>query len=311
MDIIKVRDAGVIASEINYIKKKTCETMLANSVEIGRLLVEAKQKVPTGEWMKWLSENVSYSQSNANNLMRLYEEYGEKEQIGFFEENRLEIFGTLTPSQALALIPLPYEQRREFIETHDMTETSVRDISAEIKAREEAEEREKKTYNELLEERNHVNGLEDQIFDMKIKIQELTAEIEEKTEREAEKPEQIDLDAERDAIKAGLSAQFEQDKAAAVAEAVAEADEKIKGIEEDYAARLKASEEGHAAEIAKIKAAASADVQRFGVVFENFQREGQTLVSLLGKIEDQSVKEKLRGGMRQVMEAYKERVEKA
>lgn len=303
MDIIEVRDAGVIASEINYIKRRTCETLLANSVEIGRLLVEAKQKVPTGEWMKWLSENVSYSQSNANNLMRLYEEYGEKEQIGFFEENRLEIFGTLTPSQALALIPLPYEQRREFIETHDMDETSVRDISAEIKAREDAEKRAadadrraSEASESLMNEQRYSDSLEEQIEDMKAKIEELTAEIEEKAEREAEKPEQIDLDAERDAIKAELSAQFEQDKAAAVAEAVAGADEKIAKLKED---------------LKKVKAAASADVQRFGVVFENFQREGQTLVSLLGKIEDQSVKEKLRGGMRQVMDAYKERVEKA
>ena len=140
MDEMTVARSGAeIAAEINIIKKQTARVCLSATVEIGRLLVEAKAAVPFGEWGTWLERNVAYSQSTANNIMRLYQEYGEQEQIGFFEENRMEIFGDLTPSQAVALLGLEPAERRRYVETHDMDTVSVRDIQKEIKARQEAE----------------------------------------------------------------------------------------------------------------------------------------------------------------------------
>ena len=140
MDEITVARSGAeIAAEINIIKKQTARVCLSATVEIGRLLVEAKAAVPFGEWGTWLERNVAYSQSTANNIMRLYQEYGEQEQIGFFEENRMEIFGDLTPSQAVALLGLEPAERRQYVEAHDMDTVSVRDIQREVKARQEAE----------------------------------------------------------------------------------------------------------------------------------------------------------------------------
>lgn len=132
--MLAVYEAEEIALEINVIKRRLAqETMLA-AVEIGRLLVRAKEKVPHGMWCDWLAENVAYSQSTANNLMRLYKEYGEQEQIDFFAENRMEIFGNLSQSQAVALLGMPYDKRKEYVQTHDMSETSVRDIEADVAA---------------------------------------------------------------------------------------------------------------------------------------------------------------------------------
>ena len=76
---IVMRDAGVIAREINFIKEQTKRQMLAASMEIGARLCEAKELVGHGEWEKWLCENVDYSQSTANNLMRIYREYGSQQ----------------------------------------------------------------------------------------------------------------------------------------------------------------------------------------------------------------------------------------
>jgi len=35
--------------------------LLSNAVGIGRRLTETKELVPHGEWLKWLTESVSYS----------------------------------------------------------------------------------------------------------------------------------------------------------------------------------------------------------------------------------------------------------
>ena len=131
---IALYEADEIALEINVIKRRLAQETILAAVEIGKLLVKAKEKVPHGMWGNWLSENVAYSQSTANNMMRLYKEYGEQEQISFFSENPMEIFGNLSQSQAVALLGLSYEKRKEYVETHDMENTSVREIEVDVAA---------------------------------------------------------------------------------------------------------------------------------------------------------------------------------
>ena len=65
-----------IASEINFIKEQSGKMLLHNAVEVGRRLTEAKEMIPHGEWLKWLSESVSYSWSTASRLMKIFREYG-------------------------------------------------------------------------------------------------------------------------------------------------------------------------------------------------------------------------------------------
>lgn len=109
---------------------------VANICQIGKLLTEAKSMVGHGGWEKYLEEKVSYSQSTANNFMRLYQEYGE------FGPN-LQTFGNLNPSQALALLALPEGQREEFAEAHDVESMSVRELKARIAAEKELTEQAK------------------------------------------------------------------------------------------------------------------------------------------------------------------------
>ena len=162
---IMLAEADDIALEINVIKRRLAQETLLAACEIGRLLHRAKDKVPHGMWGEWLEENVAYSQSTANNLMRLYREYGEREQLDFFAENRMEIFGNLSQSQAVALLSVPYEKRKEFVETHDMEKTSVRDIEAELAAA-------KADLEAAYAERDKMG---DELFDTKKKLAETDA----------------------------------------------------------------------------------------------------------------------------------------
>lgn len=133
-DITILRTPDVIAAEINTIKRSTAKYVLEQSIEIGRLLCEAKEAVPHGEWGHWLEENCAYSTSNANNLMRIYTEYGESgDQLSFFAENKLELYGDLNRSQAIALLALPPTERAEFVKTNDVPSMSVSELEAKIK----------------------------------------------------------------------------------------------------------------------------------------------------------------------------------
>lgn len=141
MNQVMERTPAVIAGEINYIKRQAQQTLLAASVEIGRKLNEAKALVPHGMWEEWLSENVDYSQSTANNLMRIATEYGDEQVSLFSGKSNSETFAALTYSQAVALFALPMDQREEFVENHDMEDLSTRELKEEIAALKAKEEK--------------------------------------------------------------------------------------------------------------------------------------------------------------------------
>lgn len=141
MNQVMERTPAVIAGEINYIKRQAQQTLLAASVEIGRKLNEAKALVPHGMWEEWLTENVDYSQSTANNLMRIATEYGDEQVSLFSGKSNSETFAALTYSQAVALFALPMDQRQEFVEEHDMETLSTRDLKEEIAALKAKEEK--------------------------------------------------------------------------------------------------------------------------------------------------------------------------
>lgn len=133
-DMTILRTPEVIAAEINTIKRSTAKYVLEQSIEIGRLLCEAKKAVPHGEWGHWLEERCAYSTSNANNLMRIYTKYGESgDQLSFFTENKLELYGDLNRSQAIALLALPPVERAEFVKTNNVPSMSVSELEAKIK----------------------------------------------------------------------------------------------------------------------------------------------------------------------------------
>ena len=146
-ELVEARSCDVIAAEIIGIKKQVEKTvrgvMLTAAMEIGRLLIEAKAVVPFGEWGKWLEENVEYSQTTANDMMRLYTEYRDHQIPLDGGPTNEELFGALAPSKALALLALPKEERREFVQQNDVEEMSVRQLREEIeqiKAEKEAAE---------------------------------------------------------------------------------------------------------------------------------------------------------------------------
>lgn len=235
-NLVISRTQEVIAAEINSIKEQTRKVILYNSIEIGRKLVEAKELVPHGEWGNWLEEAVDYSKSTANNLMKIFEEYGSN-QITLLDDNlKSQAFGNLNYSQAVLLLGLPSEDREKFVEDNKVDEMSTRELKKAIadlkkankekdnalKERDEAIEKLsaleesnrilEETFNEGAEERKALEG----------KVKELEREIEEvKTSKPVET---INVDWEE------ITAEF-QGKMDKLIEEKEDAERKIKELE--------------------------------------------------------------------------------
>lgn len=148
MSNLTSRTPGLIAAEINKIKEDTRRVLIYNSIEIGRKLVEAKELVPHGEWGSWLETEVNYSKSTANNLMKVFEEYG-SEQISLLGDNlKSQAFGNLTYSQAVLLLGVPGEEREKFVEENNVDEMSTRELKKAIEDLKRAENEKQRALKE-------------------------------------------------------------------------------------------------------------------------------------------------------------------
>lgn len=231
-DTAITRTPAHVAADINAVKSHASAVFRAavdegkrSCILIGKLLEEAKSLVPHGEWGAWLQNNVDYSESTAQNLMRCYREFGD-EQIDFFSGvSDADFFSILTQSQMLELLALPKDQRREFVEAH---REEIEDGSLSTRQMREEIDRLKREAAEKDEEIEAANG----------KIKNLTTELDEERKKPAPEPvvqevithqpspEQID--AIRDEIRAEEAKRLSD-----------EHDAHVKSVQSVYNARIK------------------------------------------------------------------------
>ena len=149
-DLDARRTPDLIAAESNDIKARTRTMLLYNSIEIGRRLSEAKLCLPHGEWGKWLETSVDYSQSTANNLMRIFDEYGANQLALFGEtEAKSQALGKLSYTQAVAMLGVPAEEREQFIEEHDVENLTTRELQRLVKELEQEQQAKQKLADDL------------------------------------------------------------------------------------------------------------------------------------------------------------------
>lgn len=116
-----------LASEINLITEQTKQMVLMNFIELGKRLTEAKAMVKHGEWGNWLKERVNYSQRTANNMMKLYAEYGAS---GIASKSQS--IANLSVTQAVALLEIPAEEREKFAEQNNAKDMTIRELKEEL-----------------------------------------------------------------------------------------------------------------------------------------------------------------------------------
>lgn len=139
MNEMNPRTIGMVTQEINQLTAQAQRLILGHAIEIGRRLTEAKQMLSHGEWGKWLKEEIHYSKSSANNMMRIFDAYGSTQMGLFGPEANSQTFGDLEYSKALALLSVPAEGREQFAQEVDAEHISVRQLKAAIQERDAAQ----------------------------------------------------------------------------------------------------------------------------------------------------------------------------
>lgn len=307
-ELVKEEEAEKIAHEINAIKRTTAQNVLASAMEIGRLLCEAKERVPHGAWGAWLRDNVSYSVSNANNMMRLYRERQKMNQIDIFGNNDVNMFEGLSVSQALALLDVPAEERKAFIEENDAANLSVRELQAAIKAKEEAEERERMSVAEAEELRRQNEEMEqavaeanEELFTLKTSAQGLREEERKQLENEWKAKYKAEADKKIEAAKKSADKRLEEARKESAEAARKAADDFEKEKEEIRRAERERAEKESAERICALEGqlrsaavAASPILTEFKVHMEAFQEEYRRMVGLVEQAESEGLPEAAR-----------------
>ena len=123
--------------------------MAGHAVEIGNLLIEAKEQVQHGEWQNWLESNFNLKKSMAYNFMKIAERF-----------SNFHLNGNFNQTQLVEMLALPEGEEENFIAeksaennpVEDMTVKQLREEIKSYKARLETAEQERdgyKTANEL------------------------------------------------------------------------------------------------------------------------------------------------------------------
>lgn len=319
------RTADQVAADINKVKLNLAVAVVVSSIEIGRLLLEAKALVPHGEWGAWLAANVDFSESKAQSLMRRYKEFGDGQIDMITGTSDLDFFSFLSDSQMDALLALPKPERREFVEEHreelESGEMSVRDLKKEIARL--VKENDKKTEDlaraddriaeleesldglgELLDKERNKPAPEPVVQEVIVHrpsdedVDKIRAEVEAKLEAEhREGVESIqnifrekikDLEKERDeALEKAAK------KAKSVNDLMSEK-EKIKADHKAAMDKLNAEHEKKLAELeasykkqAKATAGADPNVMRIQLALEDFKRTVTVVSATLGKMKNE------------------------
>ena len=161
-----IRTAGTVALEIRTLQSQARGIILSYAIEIGRRLEEAKAMLPHGEWGAWLKRELDYSQSAAQNFMKVYREYGDSQQSLFGGVPKSQTFGNLTFSKALSLLAIPDEEERaRFAAENDVEHMTTRELNEALKARNEAQEEAEAAQEEARKLNGEVGRLNEQLAD--------------------------------------------------------------------------------------------------------------------------------------------------
>lgn len=336
-----VRGIETVTSEICVIKDQTQRIVLQSAIEIGRRLIEAKAMVPYGEWGNYLKEQVDFSQSTANNMMKIAEQYGSEQMTIFGLAKDSQTLANLPYTKALKLLAMPAEEREVFVETHDVDSMSTRELEKVIRERDEARQQLQDTCGKLdttQRELAHAQSVQTELQDKLTKAQsdvkaaddeavqnerELKAEIERlkldlEKKQEAEKKAKAKLKELKDnpeipqdvmdRIKAEAETAAKEKSDGEIQKAISVALEKQKAAEQ--AAELARKETEHAAakleDMQKQIKAANTDVAVFKLWFDRVQEDWNRMQGALLKVasNDSDTAEKLRVAVSAVLEQW-------
>lgn len=294
------RDIKTVTTEIRTLHRQAQCMVLGYAIEIGRRLKEAKAMLDHGQWGPWLREEVDFSQSSANNFMRIFEEYG-AQQVSLFGDADSQALGNLPYTHALRLLALPAEERESFAEEHHAEELSTRELEKLIRERDEARRAEQDAQEKAAAAEELAKGAEDARRDALAAAERLkNAQAAEKDAKAAAKQAKAELKALREnpVIPAEVLEKLRAEEAERAAE-TAQKETSRRVAEAEKAAQESAR---RAEQAERQLAAADPEVATFKAWFRAVQDDFARMQETHAQVTDQAKADKLRAAVRALLE---------
>lgn len=138
-------------TEILVLKDQTAQ----NIIEIGKRLIEVKENLQHGEFMKWLENKVDISDRTARNFMKVATTFSNWQPVANLGTRKL-----------LALAGLEEKDRQEIIQENNIESITTREVEQLVKEKKEIKKK-------LQEEQEYSNELQQSIKEKDKQIQEL------------------------------------------------------------------------------------------------------------------------------------------
>lgn len=274
-DMTIKKDPAILAIEIRNLQQQAQVVVLSYAIEIGRRLCEAKAVLDHGQWGPWLEREVNFSQSSAQNYMKIYERYG-SEQISLFGEAKTETLGNLPYTKALKLLAVPEDEVEIFIEEHDVEHMSTRELEQAIRERDEARQALSDAKEQVRAELEAANAAEIEKYRKKL----------DKAEKKASAAENKAQNLQIQVNKASEDAQTKAREE--VKKELEEATSAVKSAE-----MAKADAEARAADLERKLKLADSDTAVFQVYFRQVQDDCNRMIGIILKSQpDQAEKYK-------------------
>lgn len=174
-----------LRSEINALYHQTeavGNIAVMMMAETGRMLLAVKDKVKHGEFETWCDENLDFSKSKAERMMRLAEKTADENSIF----SKASMLTDLSISKVLTLIAAPEEVAAEVIESGDAEDMTVRELQEQVKTLKEENEQ----ISAALDEAKSKGVSEKELENLKKKLEYEKGQntlLKEKNEKEIEK----------------------------------------------------------------------------------------------------------------------------
>ena len=279
---IENKSTEQLTAEVN-VRYRQAEQLAGMSAmmlaDAGRRLIEIKARIPHGQFETWCADNLEFSKSKAEKMMKLAERVADENSLF----SKTETFTDIGISRVWALLAAPEEVAAEVIETNDVESMTVRELKAELaRVKEEKEAAERKA--EMIDHNN--DDIRKELASMQRKLSETVSEKEFAEMQAAAQAQKEDLTKELSEAKAeAADIQAKLDKAK---EDLKKQKAKQKDLEAARDEEVKKAIEGKTAEIEEQAAARAREASQ--ELLDRTQRQVGDLQEYIEKLEAEKAK---------------------
>ena len=279
---IENKSTEQLTAEVN-VRYRQAEQLAGMSAmmlaDAGRRLIEIKARIPHGQFETWCADNLEFSKSKAEKMMKLAERVADENSLF----SKTETFTDIGISRVWALLAAPEEVAAEVIETNDVESMTVRELKAELaRVKEEKEAAERKA--EMIDHNN--DDIRKELASMQRKLSETVSEKEFAEMQAAAQAQKEDLTKELSEAKAeAADIQAKLDKAK---EDLKKQKAKQKDLEAARDEEVKKAIEGKTAEIEEQAAARARESSQ--ELLDRTQRQVGDLQEYIAKLEAEKAK---------------------